>query len=59
LAWNQPFSEWNHAFPDPAITVAAIDSIVHHATITDCNTESDRRRIATENRDPETACAKI
>jgi DNA replication protein DnaC len=41
------------------MTVAAIDRIVHHATIIECNTESYRRRNATKNRDPETACAKI
>ena len=49
----------NHSFPDPAMTFAAIDRIIHHATIIECNTESYRRRIATKNRDPETACAKI
>jgi hypothetical protein len=58
LAWDQPFSEWDHAFPDPAMTVAAFDRIAHHATIIECNTESYRRRTATKNRDPETACAK-
>jgi hypothetical protein len=41
------------------MTVAAFDRIVHHATIIECNTESYRRRTATKNRDPETACAKI
>lgn len=43
---NQPFSEWNQIFPDPAITVAAIDRLVHHATILELNTESYRRRRA-------------
>ncbi len=28
---NQPFGEWNQIFPDPAMTVAAIDRLVHHA----------------------------
>ena len=31
-------------FPDPAMTVAAIDRLVHHATILELNTESYRRR---------------
>lgn len=44
---NQPFSEWNQIFPDPAMTVAAIDRLVHHATILELNTESYRRRKAT------------
>jgi DNA replication protein DnaC len=43
---NQPFGEWNKAFPDPAMTVAAIDRLVHHATIFEMNVESNRRRTA-------------
>jgi DNA replication protein DnaC len=43
---NQPFSEWNSVFPDPAMTVAAIDRLVHHAAILELNTESYRRRAA-------------
>jgi DNA replication protein DnaC len=43
---NQPFSEWNQIFPDPAMTVAAIDRLVHHATVLELNTESYRRRTA-------------
>ncbi len=33
-------------FPDPAMTVAAIDRLVHHATIFEMNVESYRRRAA-------------
>ena len=43
---NQPFSQWNQIFPDDAMTVAAIDRLVHHATILELNTESYRRRKA-------------
>lgn len=43
---NQPFGEWNRIFPDPAMTVAAIDRLVHHATIFEMNVESYRRRSA-------------
>lgn len=43
---NQPFGEWNRIFPDPAMTVAAIDRLVHHATIFEMNVESYRRRAA-------------
>ena len=43
---NQPFSAWNEIFPDPAMTVAAIDRLVHHATVLELNTESYRRRAA-------------
>src|SRR3954449_2113452 len=39
---NQPFGEWGRIFPDPAMTVAAIDRLVHHATIFEMNVESCR-----------------
>jgi hypothetical protein len=43
---NQPFGEWNKVFPDPAMTLAAVDRLVHHATIFEMNVESYRRREA-------------
>lgn len=43
---NQPFSGWDVVFPDKAMTVAAIDRLVHHATILEMNVESYRRRTA-------------
>jgi len=43
---NQPFGEWNTIFPDPAMTLAAVDRLVHHATIFEMNVESYRRRAA-------------
>lgn len=46
LTANQPFSEWNQVFPEPAMTVAAIDRLVHHATILELNVESYRRKSA-------------
>jgi DNA replication protein DnaC len=45
---NQPFGEWDRIFPDPAMTVAAVDRLVHHATIFELNVESYRRRSALE-----------
>jgi len=45
---NQPFGEWNKVFPDPAMTLAAVDRLVHHATIFEMNVESYRRRTAME-----------
>jgi len=47
---NQPFGEWNKVFPDPAMTLAAIDRLVHHATIVEMNVESHRRRTALERK---------
>jgi len=32
---NQPFGEWSSVFPDAAMTLAAIDRLVHHAVILD------------------------
>ena len=29
---NQPFAEWDRIFPDPMMTVAAVDRLIHHAT---------------------------
>jgi len=43
---NQPFSGWDEIFPDKAMTIAAIDRLVHHATIFEMNVESYRRRTA-------------
>src|ERR1700719_226427 len=43
---NQPFGEWGKVFSDQAMTLAAIDRIVHHATILEMNVESFRRRTA-------------
>lgn len=47
---NQPFGEWNRIFPDPAMTLAAVDRLVHHATIFEMNVESYRRRAAQSKR---------
>lgn len=44
---NQPFSGWNNVFPDPGMTVAAIDRLVHHSTIFELNkVESYRSKVA-------------
>ena len=43
---NQPFGEWGKIFPDPAMMLAAVDRLVHHATIFEMNVESYRRRAA-------------
>ncbi len=47
---NQPFGEWNKVFPDPAMTLAAVDRLVHHANIFEMNVESYRRRTAQARR---------
>jgi len=49
---NQPFGEWGKIFPDPAMTLAAVDRLVHHATIFEMNVESYRRRTAQKRKGP-------
>jgi len=54
---NQPFSGWDNVFPDPGMTVAAIDRLVHHSTIFELNNVESyrgkealrRQRIQLEN----------
>jgi DNA replication protein DnaC len=43
---NTPFSQWSEVFVDPAMTLAAVDRLVHHSTILEMNVESYRRRTA-------------
>ena len=47
---NQPFGEWGKVFPDPAMTLAAVDRLVHHAIIFEMNVESYRRRQAIDKK---------
>ena len=51
IAANVPFSAWDRLFPDKAMAVAAIDRLVHHATILEMNVDSYRRRTAVGRRD--------
>lgn len=43
---NQPFSQWDSIFSDSMMTVAAIDRLVHHATIIEMQAESFRKQAA-------------
>src|SRR5215470_8770745 len=47
---NQSFGEWGKVFPDQAMTLAAIDRLIHHATILEMNVESYRRRAALDRK---------
>jgi DNA replication protein DnaC len=55
---NSPFSAWDEVFPDKAMTVAAVDRLVHHATILEMNVDSYRRRTALPARRQRSAAAK-
>ena len=43
---NTAFSQWGEVFVDAAMTLAAVDRLVHHSTILEMNVESYRRRTA-------------
>jgi DNA replication protein DnaC len=45
---NQAFGDWNKVFPDKAVMLAAIDRLVHHATIFEMNVNSRRWEEALE-----------
>ena len=47
---NQPFGEWGKIFQDTAMTLAAVDRLVHHATIFEMNVESYRQRAALQRK---------
>jgi DNA replication protein DnaC len=46
---NQPFGEWDQIFPDNMMAVAAIDRLIHHATIINIQEQSYRRTKANKN----------
>jgi len=46
---NQSFEEWDELFDSTVMTVAAIDRLIHHAKILQCQGESYRRKEAQRN----------
>lgn len=50
LTSNLVFSQWDRIFKDPMTTAAAIDRLVHHATILELTGTSYRSEIAKERR---------
>jgi DNA replication protein DnaC len=49
---NTPFSQWGEVLVEPAMTLAAVDRLVHHATILEMNVQSYRRRSAQSGQAP-------
>ncbi len=47
---NRPFAEWDQIFPDQMMTVAAVDRLIHHATIMEIAGDSYRRKEALRQR---------
>ena len=50
---NHPFSAWDSIFADTTMTVAAVDRLVHHATILDIQAESFRQHQAVATISPD------
>lgn len=46
ITCNQTFAEWDKIFVDKTMAVAAVDRLIHHATIFELNVESYRKRAA-------------
>ncbi len=47
---NLPFSAWDQIFDDTMMTVAAIDRLVHHATILEVKGESYRKKASAQKK---------
>jgi DNA replication protein DnaC len=56
---NLVFSQWDRIFKDPMTTAAAIDRIVHHATILELTGESFRSEAAKQRNRTASATAKV
>lgn len=52
ITCNQPFKEWDRIFLDKQMAVAAVDRLVHHATILEIDAESYRRKQALDRAKP-------
>ncbi len=46
ITCNQPFNEWDKIFLDKQMALAAVDRLVHHATILEIEAESYRKKQA-------------
>ena len=42
---NHPFGEWTSVFPDAAMTLAAVDRLVHHST----NLRNEHRKLSAQS----------
>ena len=46
ITYNKLFEQWDELFDNSTMTVAAIDRLVHHATIIHCEGDSYRCKTA-------------
>ena len=56
LTCNQSFKEWEYIFGDKQMAVAAIDRIIHNASILEISAESYRKKHALKKMKKEKAC---
>lgn len=57
ITCDRPFADWTTIFTDQTMTIAAIDRLVHHATILEFGSESYRKRAAATRVHQQTANA--
>lgn len=46
ITCNQPFQDWDQIFEDKRMAIAAVDRLVHHATLMEISGESYRKQMA-------------
>jgi len=54
ITCNQPFKEWDKIFLDKQMALAAVDRLVHHATILEIEAESYRKKQALTKKEKKT-----
>jgi len=54
ITCNQPFKEWDKIFLDKQMALAAVDRLVHHATILEIEAESYRKKQALTKKERKT-----
>lgn len=52
ITCNQPFKEWDQIFLDRQMAIAAVDRLIHHASILEIEAESYRRKQALSQSKP-------
>ena len=55
---NLPFSQWDKVFKDAVTTMAAVDRLVHHATVLELNGESFRAQTAASRKELQSRAQK-
>lgn len=48
ITCNQPFDQWDEIFEDKRMAIAAVDRLVHHATLIKVSGDSYRKQVASE-----------